>query len=389
MLTLSDFRRCFAWLLLRLISLSTSDKADFFREIAKDDDYLQPLLRSQTLETRSFAQKIKHIIDTRLDVTSTNATDSTAGGRHDNDFVDFRQVAIMPTADEIISGEKPFLRTSFSLQDPETEDNRISIYLDNQFRLLREEMLSDMREELEIATGKKKGRHRGLIIKGLDVLDVYFGPDKKLCKWAIRFELHNDLPVLKNVNPKERKKVLQDQRNLFSHQSLVCLLVDNEVVAFPTVYRDRDEDQLARNPPILILQFEGELSTMKALSKFKSGREISVISIDTAIFSFEPVLKAIQTATSLPFSEELLFWKDTSIMIPPARPSQASKIIMALQRNPHRDLQPYLQTPKSIKLDASQAESFLAGLTQRVSLIQGPPGMYGRTGNVKLDPLTQ
>ena len=374
LLTLRDFRHCFAWLLLHLISLS-SNKAEAFREIARDDDYLQPLLRSQRLETRLLAQKIKHTIDTR-DVTTSTSAEGSAGGRHDNDFADFRQIAIIPTADEMSSTEKPFLRTSYCLKDPKTEDNRISIYLDNQFRLLREEMLSDMREELEVATGKTKGRRKGLILKGMDVLDSYFGPDKRSCKWAIRFKLHDDLPLLKNAKPKERKKILQDQRHVFAHQSLVCLLVDGEVVAFPVVCRDRDEDGLAQESPILTLQFEGEHSTTKALSKFRSGREISVISIDTAIFSYEPVLKAIQAMTRLPFSEELLFWKEASTMTPPARQSQASQIIRALQCNPHQDLQPYLQTAKSIKLDASQASSFLAGLTQRVSLIQGPPGMH-------------
>ena len=380
-LTLYDFRHCFARLLLPLISLS-SDKAEIFREIARDDDYLQPLLSSQKLETRTLAQKIKHIIDTRLDVTSNINFEGSAGGRHDNDFADFRGIAIMPTADEISSTEKPFLRTSSSLQDPKTEASRISIYLDNQFRLLREEMLSDMREELEVTTGKKKSRHRGLIIKGMDVLDAYFGPDNKPCKWAIRFKLHDDFPLLKDVKPTERKKILQDQRHIFAHQSFVCVMVDDEVVAFPVVYRDRDEDQLAQNPPILTLQFEGELGTTKALSKFRSCREISVISIDTAIFSYEPILKAIQATISLPFSEELLFWKQTSIMTPPAHHSQASQIIQALQRNPDQDLQPYLQTTNSIKLDASQSSSFLAGLTQRVSLIQGPPGMCNHVEKV-------
>ena len=280
----------------------------------------------------------------------------------------------MPTADEILSEEKPFLRTSFFLQDPKTEDSRIGIYLDSQFRLLREEMLNDMREELQVATKKKKGRYRGHKIEGLDVLGAYFGPENKPCKWAIRFELHDDFPFLKNVKPEDRKRCLQDHRRLFTHQSLACLLVDNEVVAFPTVYRDREDDQLAHQPPILLLQFDGELSTTKALSKFKGGGKISILSIDTATFAFEPFLKAIQAASGLPFSEELLFWKETSVTLPPARPTGASALVSALQSNPHADLQPHLQLSKSIKLDSSQAESFLAGLTQRVSLIQGPPG---------------
>ena len=373
LLTPQDSRRCFAWLLLRLVSPSNYKNTQF-RVIARDE-YLQPLLCSQTFETRLLAQKIENIIGNVADHTFTNAED-TPGCRHDNDFVDFRLIAIMPTADEINSQEKPFLRTSSFFQDPRSEDKRISIYLDNQFRLLREDMLSDMREELQVATGKKEGKSRGLKVKGLDVLGAYFGPDAdngRLFKWGIKFELHEDFSFLRNVKLDDRKECLQDQRHVFPHRSLVCLLVDNEVVAFPTVYRD--DDLLSQKPPTLVLQFDGDLSTTKALSGFKSGQEISVIGIGAPTFAFEPVLKAIQAATAsdLPFSEELLFWQETS-RIRPALMSPTSMLVCALESNPHEDLQPYLYLPKSVKLDASQANCFIAGLTQRVSLIQGPPG---------------
>jgi hypothetical protein len=43
--------------------------------------------------------------------------------------------------------------------------------------------------------------------------------------------------------------------------------------------------------------------------------------------------------------------------------------------NPSENLKPILGTPKDIKLDSSQARSLISGLTQKVALIQGPPGM--------------
>jgi hypothetical protein len=67
------------------------------------------------------------------------------------------------------------LRRSTFLDDPATEHNRIALHLDNQFRLLREDMLSEMKEELHIATGGKKGHHRGVKIKGLILKELECG----------------------------------------------------------------------------------------------------------------------------------------------------------------------------------------------------------------------
>jgi hypothetical protein len=50
------------------------------------------------------------------------------------------------------------------------------------------------------------------------------------------------------------------------------------------------------------------------------------------------------------------------------------RIVEELVKSGDTDLQDLLKTPKSIELDAAQAESLVAGLTRKVSLIQGPPG---------------
>lgn len=37
-------------------------------------------------------------------------------------------------------------------------ETRIAAHLENQFRLLREDMLSELRDDIQIARGQKKGR---------------------------------------------------------------------------------------------------------------------------------------------------------------------------------------------------------------------------------------
>ncbi|KAF8877917.1 P-loop containing nucleoside triphosphate hydrolase protein [Infundibulicybe gibba] len=361
-----DGQESFAWLLLQLISLP-EESAKPYTPLAEDQQVMNQILTSSIPSVRMIGSKIKHV----LDVTTVAAPkgEFSPGGRHDNDFIDFREVSILPTADEIISNELPFLRPSESIEDPNTAENRMAIYLDNQFRLLREDMLAEMREELHIALGRKKGYHRGLVIERLKVLKIHCGPEGKRCKWGIMFQMSTDLPQLKKVKPNNRKAFFTDHRRIFMHQSLTSLLVDNEIVAFPII--NRDEELLARNPPIIILQFEGETSTRKALTKLKLAQNIKLIQIDTAIFSFEPILRAIQRAKKLPLSKELLFWTDGTI---PSEVDSPPSLVDAVVRNPQQELKTLLGTTSSVILDKSQAASLVAGLTQKLSLIQGPPG---------------
>ena len=365
-----DAQSSFAWLLLQLISLPGA-QATPYREISQDSDILGAILSSSKSETRSIGHKIKHIVDTFL--TGANVDSGYGpGGRHDNDFVDFRQISILPTADEIISTQPAFLRTSEELNDPETENSRLAMYLDNQFRLLREDMLYEMREELKIAFGKKKGHHRGVVFDGLTLLAVSCGPASKRSKWGLVFECHHDLRQMKTVNPKDRKKYLIDNHKILKHQSLACLVVDDDVAAFTTI--NRDEELLAKNPPVVIVQIEGESATVNTLLRLKTGQSIKLIQIDTAVFSYEPILKALQATKEVPLSSELLFWKENDKLVNPPSYLTTMHVVRYIQEAPRQNLQELLKTPRPITLDRSQAASLITGLAQNVSIIQGPPG---------------
>ena len=365
----------FAWLLLQLCSLPT-DNAERYRTIPEIQTIVDLLLASTSPAIRTGGQKIKHVLDICTPVAATaNKFGPGPGGRHDNDFVDFRKISILPTTDELESMERAFIQPSDVLEEPETASNRVAIHLDNQFRLLREDMLYEMREELHIATGKKKGYHRGTKIFKLKVKGLECGDDRKRTKWGLIVIGQNGIPQLKNKpDVKSRKAYLSEHRGIFKHQSLACLIVGKEVVAFPTI--NRNEDLLAKDPPEIILQFEGGESTTNALRKLKQGYDVTLIQIDTALFSYEPILKGLQLTKTLPLSSELLLWKkgDGISFVS----DQATQVVEALRHNPQTDLQSLLSTKKSIQLDDTQAASLISGLEQSISLIQGPPGPYFR-----------
>lgn len=64
------------------------------------------------------------------------------GGRHDNDHVNFRDVRITPTVEEINCEVRPYLPLASKENRLENMGDDTSYLLDSQFRLLREDFLS-------------------------------------------------------------------------------------------------------------------------------------------------------------------------------------------------------------------------------------------------------
>jgi hypothetical protein len=383
-----DAQESFAWLLLQLVLLPIN-KAGPYDRLAKNPLIINSLLESRHSGIRSIAAKIKHVVNHSASTPRSELL-SGPGGRHDNDHIDFRRISILPTADELeFTSEKSFLRPSSWLEDPATEKNRAAMHLDNQFRLLREDMVSEMREEVKIALGKKNGKHRGFVIEGLILKDIYCkGPDdeaqdevtgvkqkrdKQWVPWALTFECKSDFWRSRMCNgAKAREAHLKNNPRFLRHQSLTCLIADGEVVAFPSIVRD--EKLLAEERPILVLRFDnGRQGITNALMRLPKAAHVKLIHIDTAVFAYEPILTSLQSKYYIPMKRELLFFKDGMTLDPPIH--QPKAIVAAIKAAPTQNLQHLLNNSKPVHLDQAQADALINALSQRVALIQGPPGM--------------
>jgi hypothetical protein len=363
-----------AWLLLQLIMASAQEDLSVVNLI-QDPKVLGPLLASNFPNVRSHAERIKHIIQTRSSGTFDDE-EYGPGGRHDNDKADFREIAIIPTADEIASKQAPFMRKSIEVEESTNMETRVPDYLDNLFRMLREDMIYETREELQKIMGEKRKTQRVSPIDNLRLSSVHHAIDQpaqgkwKRGRWSILLERTAEFPQFVKMSAAKRKDWLKDNRRFIKHRSLAGVLLDKEVVAFATI--DRDEDLLARSPPVIVLQFEGESNTVKALLKMKGAVNLTVVPVDTPVFAYEPVLRTLQDSRTLPLSQDILFWNDK---LPPTRVDRNQlSIEKILRRTPDAELQDLLETPKSIRLDKSQSDSFIAGLSQSIAIIQGPPG---------------
>ncbi|QDS76968.1 hypothetical protein FKW77_005503 [Venturia effusa] len=358
----------FAWLLWELLSMPSHDNIDVL-DTAKTVTNNKSLLASASFETRVLGYKIQHFLDAKASSANANSESAGPGGRHDNDFVEYRDIAIFPTADKFMSATQPFYRPAKDVAAA-IPKQRVGMHLDNQFRLVREDMLAELREDVLIATGKKNGRRSPVMLRDLSLAGIECGEPKKWKACALKLHCAVGMERFAAMPPAERKNYLKNNPRSLKHQSFGCLLQDDKIVAFAVL--DRNDSNLLENPPAITLQICGDEATKKLLLAFKEPKSVDYIQVDTPFFAYEPVLKCLQDMKDVPLAQFLLGTE-------PDEASQTAPVIDrafidTLQDQGTSSIERLFKTDKPISLDQSQMKSLIAGLEQFVSLIQGPPG---------------
>ncbi|RAL01738.1 putative AAA family ATPase [Aspergillus ibericus CBS 121593] len=368
-----DSVRALAWVIEEVLSLPTSsdiqlDITDDAQKVVADGS----LFESPSREIRTHAYKIKHLLQMKtVKLTSSADPDFCAGGRHDNDFADYRKIAIYPTSDEFLSTTKPFYRRAQEIAEVAVE-TRLTAHLDNQFRLLREDMLSDIRDGFQIARGQKKGRQAIPLLRELTLTQIRYGDGRRLRPCTLIVSCASGLGTLTKRSPQERKEFLKEHRNYLRHQAFGCLMRQGEIISFCTL--DRDVELLSRSPAQITLRIIGQNALSKTLLYFKLFRDIEYLLVDASVFAYEPILLCLQDKLEVSLAKELLEFRkgDPVSMADVVSPSVIEDFRQTGNNN--GNIQSKLKTEKEIRLDSAQLESFLSGLSQSVSLIQGPPG---------------
>ena len=354
----------FSWLLLQLVSLPI-EEARTYANVVQEIRIQRVLLGSPKVEVRSRTYRIIHIADT---IRTPGSVDVNGpGGRHDNDFADIRRIRILPTPDELACHE-PFLRRSVDLEDIEEYD--LALHVDNQFRLLREDLSREVRDEIKAALSPRSRGPKSLVIDNVALGGV-------LCDdrfpWSLQLSCTHDLPQLARLDQAGRREYLEANPRFLRHQSVACLVAESEIVGLATIVRN--EDLLVQNPPVICLKLT-ETAMETTLPRMRAAKITRLIQLGTAVFSYEPVLNQLKEVKELALEEEVLHWKPEKALprLPYQLAHDLNKALAQLDKDCSTDLQQVLDLPETTLLDESQAQCFLAGLRQRLSLIQGPPG---------------
>ena len=275
--------------------------------------------------------------------------------KHDNDFpFDYRKISIIPTTSELNSLNKTDLNQSYGylqlhgqyLKDQSASYNEANI-LDQQFRLLREDMIGKMIEELQNKKQRRFYRPK--------MISIELDPKPSL---LISLETpHAIRNRLKSMKPYERRRYLETIGKRILGRDSVLLFVKNGVVAHVAVIVRRDSSEIASDIDNLVvgislpLQFDSLNEFITELSKpYSNKKDYYALQASSSIFTYEPVLKRLQNMVSVPFADQLAHNKHPTETLPIDIPEDVLN---------------------NLNSDTSQLQAVKKTLQYDVSLIQG------------------
>lgn len=364
-----DDLKVFAWLCFELLSLPASADLDLTEDV--EGITQNNLISSEFPETRRLAYQIQQLLRLRKSPTSKAGDSYVPGGRHDNDFEDFRKIAVYPTADEFLSTDRPFYRRAEEVFEVNMSE-RPATHLDNIYRLTREDLLGELRSDWQDTQVRKRCKRSAVTLGKLRPIGLELGDDKFRKKCSLAISCSAGFEQLEKMHSTSRKKWLKDHHDFLRHQAFGALYRGQEIFGFAFI--DRDIDQLIRSPPVIILRFADKTAFTKALLAFKTLSDVMFTLVDTPVFAYEPVLERLKNMHELPLQDSVLnpsesvsdFTPNPFLQIVVKRLSSMSDAMTIQLRLSTED--------KKVNLDYSQRQSLCNALGQKVSVIQGPPG---------------
>ncbi|XP_069193979.1 NFX1-type zinc finger-containing protein 1 [Procambarus clarkii] len=293
---------------------------------------------------------------------------------------DFRELSILPTAQDLNDTEKPFLRRNIV----EGKYLDVNHYLDVQFRLLKEDFVRPLREGINAYKGKSLSQNRDIwIYKDVRIVG------SEMMNFEMIFYIQLNLPQM--------FKIESSKRLLFGN--LLCFSRDNFCnLIFGSVF-DRKPEKLKNG--IIGVKFESNIGGV--------SDSVFVMAESRSYFvAYKHVLNALQDITEDSFPMEYFIVNVHSYMVTPSYVSQRSVYDLNVMRSSSmmkeseacsklfqnakrtikqhpkylpslaavrvlRDLQNW-PTEDELGLDASQRRALKSALVSKLAIIQGPPG---------------
>ncbi|OAA49073.1 cbbX [Beauveria brongniartii RCEF 3172] len=360
----------FAWLCSEIVMQPTAE----FASIAAGIE-LTLQSHSFTSHTSSKVRELGYRIQKIFQMRASSGTTSTEdlegpGGRHDNDFADFRKISIYPTRDELSSTIRPFYRRADEVAKSDPAE-RAGKHLDNQFRLLREDMLAELREDLQNAMGQKKTRRRVHVLGELVPVGIDTGDERRGRLCNLRVRVGYGLEQLANFTAGQRKLFLKDNPGLLRHQSFGAIRCDDDIIGFALVVRNTDD--LVRDPPVFGLQFCSPDVMTKVINMLPTAQSLEFLALDTPMFAYEPVLSRLKKLVELPLETQLLHCCK-SVVDEHYAPAKLFENLVQKVRALSTGVKVLRLGDDKFSLDEAQADALASIMERSLAIIQGPPG---------------
>lgn len=365
--------QCFGWLLLQLLTLTPKIHPAYIT-VAEDPVVRLVFKNSTDPSVVRLGERIERISNFHKFGNTLSSTVSSQPC-HDNDFKDIKDISIFPILNEALSDGHPrFLRPSEVEEEEESHDRKVHKYISNLFRLYREDLLLEAKEDIRIALGNQRSLRQPIRITGLkpygtsclDASKNFHHP------WTLMLKRIDELSELKNLNQEAREAYIDEHPKFIPDQSLGILIADGDPVAIVKTWRD--EGLLSQS--IICAHIPSRNDANRVLPRLSDTAELEIVLFTTAGYAHEPVLGKLQNLALVPFEEEIIFWDSSKCTLNSEvmNTRGIKDLISQLQRRPEQDLKREMKLKTSVSLDRSQAKCLVSSLRQRLSLVQGPPG---------------
>ncbi|KAI9445926.1 hypothetical protein H4582DRAFT_1805091 [Lactarius indigo] len=390
-------------------------------------------LRRHIPNRRFTAGQMQEALTSRLEQTYDPPGTLRVGGepRHDNDSTDIRNIRIAPTNEELLCPLPPYLPVFLPTAPHHLPVNSMERHLDIQFRLLREELITSIRQsvgeirrDLEMIWAPRAGlktrkpptllekllSSKGGAYKTSGVNSVYFqlytgarfAPLKaERRNFTVGLILDSPPGTPRDQNGKKRAEYWEHSKRLQQGSLIALALVSpgRFQVFLGTIVSQAADIAESAKPDANTIQlrisfFDAEIELMALRRQpISIDKSTFAVLIDNKIMfeALHPFLRTLKDVepTSIPFADFISFSGNLASM--PVGPPRYTRVplfrynLQCLARpgenissvdvnNPTAVAIARQQLTRSSNLDPSQVEAVIGTLTREVSLIQGPPG---------------
>jgi hypothetical protein len=313
------------------------------------------------------------------------------GGRHDNDHPNFRDISLVPTKNELAYTGRSWLPLANGenrcVQDPD------QCLLDGNFRLLREDAVGAMRQNITDPRPSKVWNNARIIgasckdvrnPRGTAPLHFFVQVDPYLPRQFMNWQRQRSFPpdgLVSFYDGQQHimatiyvRKIDQPGEWLLHPGGPIIGVVfhhDNDITtAISDISENKDINERFQE----IFHDPKENLDMGEITQLKSCfKTYSLIEVSDSFFSYRPVLESLQSMITVPLSQEIVH-----IERHPQRPLYLPRIVKLPSdfNSVEVDLDDWSNQSvmQSTTLDESQSTALGLALTSRVALIQGPPG---------------
>lgn len=364
------------------------------------------LLKSAELEVRSLVRAAVNNPWSNLTLIAPGK-DTDREAQHNNDFLDFRKIRILPTREELMSKDDPRLpgnymeidAASWLPQGPER-------LLDTHFRLLREDLLAPLRNSIQgyllylqrpkdFKVTLDKGRLRGSMIKGGTSIDLLIHSNAKLSGISIPKSNQVCSDILFDTPVSSNYEGFWKGRLLFGN--MVALAVRKKTGSYEIIFGHvgfRDEKALCTSSPRIGITIDAKYLTSEVVHsltrKYSQEKSPNFIIENAILFeSYRAILTSLQKidSTELPFAKYLCYPSGVNTVVDcpiyTMVPNFSLNLRSILRLKDDLRLDPNDEASKAhclerLKIDSTldqdQAQALIHALCREMTCILGPPG---------------